>query len=201
MGSVNINTGEFPSAVGKEGRELLSVIAKWQSIAFLQFREDCQSLIRMIEETDRLRLWEKNIGGFTYNSRDEFLQEKVLIDYDLTEQSLSEIVGRLRNGESVSLTPLPKHGRPTKKEKGDNITFSKERGTSATYTVRRLLRDNPDLAKEVQEGKLSANAAAIKAGFRKPPPTNLDILRLAWCKANDEERSEFLIWLNNQAAA
>lgn len=41
------------------------------------------------------------------------------------------------------------------------------RGNSADYTIRRLKRDNPELAKRVVAGELSPNAAAIEAGFRK----------------------------------
>lgn len=39
-------------------------------------------------------------------------------------------------------------------------------GTSIDYTVRRLKKDNPELAEKVIKGELSANAAAIQAGFR-----------------------------------
>lgn len=37
-----------------------------------------------------------------------------------------------------------------------------------TYTLRRLARDNPALLDKVEAGELTANAAAIEAGFRKP---------------------------------
>ncbi len=40
-------------------------------------------------------------------------------------------------------------------------------GNSETYALRRLKRDRPDLADKVLDGELSANAAAIEAGFRK----------------------------------
>jgi hypothetical protein len=59
----------------------------------------------------------------------------------------------------------PKHvGRG---HRSDNITPN--RGTSAAYTLKRLKRDFPDLAMKVVKGELSANAAAIQAGFRKKP--------------------------------
>jgi hypothetical protein len=51
---------------------------------------------------------------------------------------------------------------------GDNITYSSDRGTSETYTIARLKRSHPDLASKVVAGELSANAAAIQAGFRRP---------------------------------
>ena len=50
--------------------------------------------------------------------------------------------------------------------KGNNITFPSDRGTKASYTLSRLKRDHPEIAKEVIDGNLSANAGAIKAGFR-----------------------------------
>ena len=59
----------------------------------------------------------------------------------------------------------------TKEERAnrsDNITPTK-RGTSAIYTLKRLKRDRPDLFQQVLGGDLSANAAAIEAGFRKKP--------------------------------
>ena len=36
-----------------------------------------------------------------------------------------------------------------------------------TYWMERLDRDRPELAKLVRAGRLSANAAAVRAGFRK----------------------------------
>ena len=54
---------------------------------------------------------------------------------------------------------------------GNNITRESDtdftRGTSRTYTIRRLKRDRPDLVERVAAGELSPNAAAIEAGFRK----------------------------------
>jgi hypothetical protein len=48
--------------------------------------------------------------------------------------------------------------------KGSNTTI--ELGRGADYTLARLRRDRPDLAERVKAGELSANAAAIQAGFR-----------------------------------
>ena len=50
----------------------------------------------------------------------------------------------------------------------NNITITPERGTGKAYTVSRLKRESPELFQQVVAGELSANAAAIKAGFRKP---------------------------------
>ena len=53
--------------------------------------------------------------------------------------------------------------------KRDNVTFAPNpRGNSSSHTLKRLKRDNPELAEQVVRGELSANAAAIQAGFRRP---------------------------------
>jgi hypothetical protein len=50
----------------------------------------------------------------------------------------------------------------------DNVTRF-QRGNQRAYILARLHRDRPDLAQRVEAGELSANAAAIEAGFRKKP--------------------------------
>lgn len=62
--------------------------------------------------------------------------------------------------------PLARPGGKRVPGQGDNITL--QRGTSASYVRRRLARDRPDLYERVRAGDISANAAAIEAGFRTP---------------------------------
>lgn len=61
--------------------------------------------------------------------------------------------------------------RPGKRPKvnSDNITnkTGDERGTAKAYTLSRLEREAPELFKDVCDGKTTANAAAIEAGFRQ----------------------------------
>jgi hypothetical protein len=64
----------------------------------------------------------------------------------------------------------PPKGTNQYSEGFDNIKPSKG-GTDPTYTLARLKRDAPELAKLVIDGELSPNAAAIQAGFRKPTRT------------------------------
>jgi hypothetical protein len=71
-----------------------------------------------------------------------------------------------------TLTRMPPHQRSWRMAgiggvRGFNDTTLK-RGTVAHWEAR-LARDNPELAEEVRAGNLSANAAAIKAGFRRKP--------------------------------
>jgi hypothetical protein len=70
------------------------------------------------------------------------------------------------------------------------------KGNSRAYTLDRLKRDRPDLFDKVCAGELSANAAAIEAGWRKPP-TPLGTLRKAWAKATPDQQAEF--WAEHAA--
>jgi hypothetical protein len=74
----------------------------------------------------------------------------------------------------------------------DNIISDRSPvGTSRSYTLTRLKHYKPKLFQEVVDGKLSANAAAIAAGFRKKR-SPLQNLRAAWAKTTADERRQFL---------
>ena len=73
---------------------------------------------------------------------------------------------RVLDGEQ----PLADYGTNRHTPRGDIVTSS-ERGNAEDYTRRRLARDHPDLYAQVLDGDLSANAAAIQAGFRRPTAT------------------------------
>lgn len=95
--------------------------------------------------------------------------------------------------------PLAEHGNQEGEANSRNrgcVTTSVDdaRGT-ATYTLRRLKRDNPELAEKVIKGEMTAHAAAIAAGIRKQKSA-LDNLMHWWGKADDRERSEFTRWLH-----
>lgn len=82
---------------------------------------------------------------------------------------------------------------------GDNITIKPERGTGKSYTVSRLKRESPELFERVVAGELSANAAAIKAGWRKVK-SPLEHLSHWWSKASQEERVAFIAEVKGGAA-
>lgn len=81
--------------------------------------------------------------------------------------------------------------------KGGDIITTQKRGTDKAYTLRRLAKDAPALFEKVKSGELSANQAAIKAGFRKVPSV-LDILKREWVKAGKSDRETFLRWVCEQ---
>jgi hypothetical protein len=57
---------------------------------------------------------------------------------------------------------------PQKPKKGDGPK-KPQQGTSKAYTLSRLKKNAPELFERVKAGELSANAAALQAGFRKQP--------------------------------
>lgn len=80
---------------------------------------------------------------------------------DLWEQA----TGRKRGGTGANRY----QGKSTD---GDNVTICKpQRGNSKKGSIARLRRERPDLLKRVHNGELSANAAMIAAGLRKPTVT------------------------------
>ncbi len=76
------------------------------------------------------------------------------------------------------MTALAKVGEIGNGRSRDGVTPSTDRG--ASYLVRRLKRDAPEIALALARGEFtSARAAGIAAGIAKPP-TMLSILRRAW---------------------
>ena len=96
-----------------------------------------------------------------YGTLNKMLKAEVGID----EQAIDRAI---RKAE------LATHGgdRKSPEFQVDNVKLNAgQGGNSETYTLRRLRRDRPDLADRVEHGKLSANKAAIEAGFRHPTLT------------------------------
>jgi hypothetical protein len=74
--------------------------------------------------------------------------------------------------------------------KNNNIIIAPQ-GTSRAYTLSRLKRENEELFERVIKGELSANAAAIEAGFRKKYAAFEQVTRLI-PKLSDLERADLI---------
>jgi len=83
-------------------------------------------------------------------------------------------------------------GRPEPAGTVDNVHSLPARptGNSQESALRRLRKGRPDLHKMVLAGELSANAAAVEAGFRRRD-TPLDQLHKVWARASATERAAF----------
>jgi len=65
----------------------------------------------------------------------------------------------------------------------------KQQGNSRAYTLVRLADESPGLYEAVCRGEMSANRAAIEAGFRKPPKP-FDQIKKLLTKLTDAERRQ-----------
>jgi hypothetical protein len=91
-----------------------------------------------------------------------------------------------------SIVPLLSHGGSRIRGSGSAVS-----GRGVTYTLRRLKRDRPDLLEQVASGRLSANAAAVAAGFRKVPSA-LEQMQNLWCRLSRAEAQSLLAWGRRQ---
>lgn len=111
-------------------------------------------------------------GWLGYADREAYLRDGLQLDPDLVAWALEG----LRKADPAGAVPFDeavvlgrrggdRRSEAAKEYQGNNVTL-KERGNATDYTVARLRRDQPELAERVIKGELSANAAAIQAGFR-----------------------------------
>ena len=126
-----------------------------------QFRTDCRALLFFIEDAAK-----NNWLG--YASREQYIRDGLGLDLELVPWAIQGLK-RIDPDRSVGFDEavvLGQHGGKRQKGQGNNVTLT-QRGNAPDYTLARLHRDHPALAERVKEGELSANAAAIEAGFRK----------------------------------
>jgi hypothetical protein len=74
----------------------------------------------------------------------------------------------------------------------DNVKMLDEGGNSASYLLRRLANERPDLLEAYERGDFqSVRAAAIAAGIVKPPDAYKQLCRI-WAGLSPEDRQRFL---------
>jgi len=117
---VSIDSGQFVSAKNKTGGDLDRVIGKWQTEASFQFQQGAEWLLQVIDEVDRLELWKIYRNG-RFPTRDEFLEKKILINFDFTDQALPKLVERLRHGKEITL----------KSKTGPDVRLQRDNGIRA----------------------------------------------------------------------
>jgi ribosomal protein S20 len=83
----------------------------------------------------------------------------------------------------------------TRTDLRNNVTEVRKsiRGNSQAYTLRRLKRQHPVLFRKVTSGELTANQAAIQAGFRKKL-TRLEQVKHLFSLLSLDERIAFVTW-------
>ena len=92
---------------------------------------------------------------------------------ELIQKEARRAANRAAHVQQHTIKPGPPEGNQNAakvKTIHDNIMncSATDQGTSTSYTLRRLARNHPELLERFAAGELTANQAAIKAGFRKP---------------------------------
>ena len=186
-----------------EWRELLGAR---QIFVHTHLPHDCRELLRFVEEAEAMC---KPLG---FDSVEILIRDGLGLDPSLVGWAVDGLRGMkpeepIPFQRAVEIGKLADHGRQSadrtkngrflpEKAKADNIR-SGAYGTSAAYTRARLERDalkDPVCAKalgRLQAGLMSANAAAVEAGFRKAPDPVRTAVRAVEA-VPDQRMSEFV---------
>jgi hypothetical protein len=161
-----------------------NLLLERRSYCGVHLPQDCRNLVFFVEDG-------ASNDWFGLGSRERYIREGLGLKPDVVGWALDGL-RQLRPDEAATLDHaivLGKRGRPRKGEKVVSQPF--QRGT-AEHWLARLDRDGRhELASAVRAGKLSANAAAIQAGYRRKL-TELEELHRHWKRATAVERAAFL---------
>jgi hypothetical protein len=122
------------------------------------------------------------------------------LPYDAARETVKERAKDLAADPEVK--PLAEHGN----QEGENNSRNRDANgksvptgsNSATYLVRRLKRDAPDVAKALARGEYkSVRQAAIAAGIVKVP-TPLEAVQRAIARLSPEDRAKLAAWMEQQ---
>ena len=115
------------------------------------------SLIALLDDQVGRRTWELAVKYFHHTAE---VAERPSLDQLETKAK----VEAARKALKEAIPPLADHGANQHSSGVDDIKSSG--GSDPSYIVSRLKRDHPELAEQVASGELTANAAAVRAGFR-----------------------------------
>ena len=191
MASVKIDTGpvDASSLLTEVPRDRWTdLMRERRSFVRVNVPFDCRELLRFAEEAEEMA------PALGFETAEDFLRNGLEIDPELVgwaveglkslspdePVTLERAVALGRHGgkregagrppASKEQQPQPADHNPEVNQVGDHqVDYVSSGGTTKRYIVARLDRDHPELAEKVRAGDLSANAAAVKAGFRKLP--------------------------------
>lgn len=157
----------------------------------LRFGKMLENFPSMVERCLQYRTWEKR------PCRDLGRPFRAALEY--FEYNEPDGVGTSEKQVLKLIAGTPVEGKWRKETKArpgdnqyvvhDNIRHHKaKQGTSRAYSLERLERERPGLFAAVNAGEMSANAAMIEAGLRKPPSPFRQIKRLLPKLTSDERR-------------
>jgi len=138
--------------------------------------EAVPGLVRRVLETEAWR--RRSFKGKTYehDSFGSFIKTKPLAGCGWPPEKVEALIeddAELLTMWRKAMT-APKHLHADT----DNVSIKPGHGNSLAYTLDRLKRERPDLFDKVVAKEISANAAAIEAGFRHKPTSYETIVKL-----------------------
>jgi hypothetical protein len=151
-------------------------------------------LIKKILETGAWRRRLHNGRLYEHERFLDFLISKPFSGCGYDPEQIEKLIEH--DNDTIVLWEKALHEKPGPKS-FDNVkrTRGASTGNSKAYTLSRLSREAPGLYEAVNRGELSANRAAIEAGFRKPPKP-FDQIKKLLPKLTDEERQRLKEMLN-----
>lgn len=138
------------------------------------------------------RAWERRVEKGRVIELDNFAQLVTAKPYQGWGEDLRKVESVIKDDpEALRLFREAVSHQGERTDFNDNVIEVKAtQGNSLAYTLDRLHREAPELYEQVVAKEMSANAAAIKAGFRKVK-TPLEMLWKAWERCSDEDRDLF----------
>jgi len=183
MAAVSIDTGiprPDKSAFDVPADQLKPLAMARRRWAEIDLPCDCRLMKQVYDEAP---VFAEAMG---YESGDQFITDYLSLDLDLVHW----VIGWLEQEQPQEATPLQlviehakalplaAHGEigngRTDESRVDNVNSTEAKGgNAASYLLRRIARDQPELLDQIGPGKEfhSVRAAAIEAGIIKPVPT------------------------------
>ena len=153
------------------------LIERRRNFCRMKLPYDCREILRFVDEAVKLRMWEHD--KLRSDGIEGFIRQHLGLDPEMVSWAIAELKAMKPNYpvpwlEAIEVGKLrAKAGRPN--------------------TLARLRRDDPEMAERVGRGELSANAAAVAKGWRKPADPFKQLCRL-WKAATPEQRAQFDEW-------
>lgn len=127
-----------------------------------------ESIPSQVKELLRTGGWQHfvtKLGKEVHHERfADFLVTPPLAGLGATVETVRRLV--VDDDEAVTLLDGAVRNSVGRPRKGNNVIPSKRPGNTKEQALRRLRQDAPELHAEVIAGRLSAHAAAVRAGFR-----------------------------------
>lgn len=141
-------------------------------------RNESDSIAALLKRIIDGQIW-RGYASETTGMKRGYLSFRQFVTEDLKIKKIDTLVGLVEpvdtrvaeHAKKLWLGETPtaaKHGEVGRGRNRDRATNSIQGGDTAESTLARLKRDHPDLAQQVIDGELTANAAARQLGWRKP---------------------------------